>query len=258
MATTPQDPKKGGKPDQKPDLEQQMLMREVDEAVRTDEVSGALRKYGLPVGTLLVLALLAFGGWLWWDGRQEAALEEQSEMVVLALDELDAGNLDAADQELALVDGEISPAALASAKLYRALIALEQGRTEDAVAFYDEVANIEGAPQPMRDAAKVRLVYANYDNMQPQEVVDRLSGLAVDGSPWFGSAGEMVFHAYLDMDDTEAAGELAIAMADSTDVPETIKARVRQLAGRYGFDTINDVEEELESMRADDGADASE
>lgn len=217
-------------------------MREVDEAVRTDEVSDAARKYGIPVGIVLALALAAFGGWLWWDARQEAALEAQSEAIILAMDEYDAGNLDAADQELALVDGTVSPAALASAKLYRAVIALEQGRTDDAVTLYEEVAAIEGAPQPMRDAALVRMFYANFDNMAPAEVVTRLGPLAVDGNPWFGSAGELVFHAHLEMDNVDKAGALAIAMADSDDVPDTVKARVRQLAGRYGFDTINDTQ----------------
>jgi len=234
-------------------------MREVDEAVRTDDVSNAMRKYGIPVGVLLLLVLGAFGGWLWWDARQEAALEAQSEAIILAMDEYEAGNLDAADQELALVDGDVSPSALASAKLYRAVIALEQGRTEDAVAFYEEVAAIEGAPPPMRDGALLRMVYANFDNMAPQAVIDRLGPLAVDGNPWFGSAGELVFHAYLEMDNIDAAGALAIAMADSDDVPDTVKARVRQLAGRYGFDTINDTQLRSDSEEADEaGEDAAE
>ncbi len=253
MATTPNDPKKGDKSDQKPDLEQQMLMREVDEAVRTDEVTNAFRKYGLPVGALLVVGLLAFGGWLWWQGKQEAALEEQSEIVVLAMDEMEANNLDQADQELATVDPDVSPGAYASATLFRAAIALEQGRLDDAVGFYQAVVDTEGAPQPMRDAAQVRLVYANFDNMEPQEVIDRLGPLAVADSPWFGSAGELVFHAYVEMEQLDEAGALAIALAESDEVPESLKARVRQLAGSYGFDTITDVEALMDGNATDAG-----
>ncbi|TIX50544.1 tetratricopeptide repeat protein [Alteraurantiacibacter aquimixticola] len=239
MATTPNDP------DKKRDLEQEMLMREVDEAVRTDDVTNAVRRFGLPVGIALVLGLAAFGGWLWWDRQQEGALEGQSELIIQAMDELQGGNLSQADEELAMVDGETSPGALASANMIRAAIALDEGRTDDAVAFYEQVVRNEGAPPPMRDAALVRLVGANYDNMDPQEVIDRLGPLAVAGNPWFGSAGELVVHAYLDQDKVDQAGPLMIEIAQNEDVPATIAARIRQLAGRYGFDAIDDVEELL-------------
>ena len=235
-------------------------MREVDEAVRTDEVTGAFRNYGLPVGIVLVLGLAAFGGWLWWDGQREAALEEQSEIVVLAMDELDAGNLDQADQELATVDGDASPAALASANLFRANIALEQGRLDDAVGLYEQVIASADTPQPMRDAALVRMVYANFDNMPPQDVIDRLGPMAVEGNAWFGGAGELVFHAYLEMENIEQAGALATEMTQSDLVPETLKARIRQLAGRYGFDTIDEAELLLngEPVEDEDNADDAE
>ncbi len=256
MATTPSDPNSGpngGKPDKNADLSQQMLMREVDEAVRTDEVTGALRKWGLPVGVALALGLASFAGYLWWDGNREEALQRQSELLVQAMDELEAGNLEQADQELASIDGDTSPAALASAQMLRAAIALQQGRTSDAVAFYEQVVANDAAPQPMRDASLLRLVTANYDNMEPQAVVDRLAGLAQPDSAWFGSAGELVAHAYLDQGKTEQAGPLLVAIAQDDKVPESLRARTRQLAGFHGFDAIEDVTSMMEDLRPENG-----
>ena len=250
MASTPNDPT-GGKADKDADLTQQMLMREVDEAVRTDEVTGALRKYGLPVGLALALGLVVFAGYLWWDGSKEAALETQSERLVQAMDELEAGNLEQADRELAAIDGDTSPAALASANMLRAAIALEAGRTADAVAFYEQVVANENVPQAMRDASLVRLVTANYDNMQPQAVIDRLAGLAVPESAWFGSAGELVAHAYLDQNKPDQAGPLLVQLARDDNVPESLRARTRQLAGFYGFDAVEDVDTLLEGLRGE-------
>lgn len=232
-------------------------MREVDEAVRTDEVTHVVRRYGLPVGIVLVLALAAFGGYLFWQSSKEQALEEQSEALVQAFDQIDAGKLDEADGQLALIDGDVSPAVLASANMTRAAIALQQGRVEDAVAFYDQVSRNEGAPQPIRDAALVRMVAANFDSMDPQEVIDRLLPLATPDNAWFGSAGEMVAHAYLAQDKPDQAGPLMIQIAQDENVPETLRARVRQLAGRYGFDAIEDVETMLDDMR-EDGGDAAQ
>ena len=250
MASTPKDPN-GGKADKDADLTQQMLRREVDEAVRTDEVTGALRKYGLPVGVALALGLASFAGYLWWDGNQEAALETQSELLIQAMDELEAGNLEQADLELAAIDGDTSPAAQASANMLRAAIAMEAGRTADAVAFYEQVVANEDAPQPMRDSSLIRLVTANYDNMQPQAVIDRLAGLAVPESAWFGSAGELVAHAYLDQNKPEQAGPLLVQLARDENVPDSLRARSRQLAGFYGFDAVEDVDTLLEGLRGE-------
>lgn len=250
MATTPSDPNNPGKPD----LTQQMLMREVDEAVRTEEVTGALRKYGLPVGVGVALGLAAFGGYLWWDGAREAELERQSEVLIMAMDELEAGNIEQADRELATIDPDASPAAAASAAMLRAAIALQGGRVDDAVAFYEQVVANADAPQPMRDSALLRLVSANYDNMEPQQVIDRLSALARPESPWFGSAGELVAHAYLDQGKPEQAGPLLVQIAQDENVPESLRARTRQLAGHYGFDAIEDVEALMEQGREESAA----
>ncbi len=248
MATTPNDPAQPnpaqpGKVQQQRDLEQQVLMREVDEAVRKEEVVNAWRQYGKPLIAGVVLGLAAFGGYLFWQSRQQAALEQQSEALVQAMDELTAGNFDVADRELAAVgdDTDNSPGARASANMLRAAIALEQNRVDDAVVLYDRVANDDGVPQPMRDNSLIRAISANYDNMDKQQVVDRLHALATPGNPWFGSAAELVAHAYLDQNKPDLAGPLLVQVAKDEDVPDTIRARARQLAGRYGFDAIDDV-----------------
>lgn len=244
MATTPpNDPAKPSKAEEQRLREQQVLMREVDEAVRNDEVANAWKQYGKPLVAGVVLGLAAFGGYLFWQGRQEAAKEEQSEALVQAMDELTAGNFDVADRELAVVgdDDGSAPGTRASALMLRAAIALEQNRVTDAVALYDRVVNDEDAPAPLRDASLVRLVSANYDNMDKQQVIDRLRPLATPGNPWFGSAGELVAHAYLEQNKPDQAGPLLVQIAKDEDVPQTVRARARQLAGRYGFDAIDDV-----------------
>ncbi len=233
-------------------------MREVDEAVRTDEVTDAFRKFGWPVGILLVLGLLGFGGYLYWDSSKEQALEAHSEALILAMDELEAGNLATADEELAMIGDDASPGAIASARMTRAGIALEQGRTDDAVAFYEEVIANADVPKPLRDAALARLVAANFDNMDPQDVIDRLGPLAAPGNPWFGSAGELVAHAYLEQDKVDQAGPLLVAIAQDDGVPDALRARTRQLAGAYGFDAIEDVEVTLETMEVNQGEGGTE
>lgn len=258
MATTPNNPDQPSKIQQQRELEQQVLMREVDDAVRSDEALNAWRRYGVPALAGAVLGLAAFGGWLYWQNRQQTASEEQSEALVQALDELQGGNLEQADTELAaLGDGEGNSAGVrATANMVRAAIALDQGRTDDAVGFYERVVNDAAAPQTLRDASLVRLVSASYDTMDKQQVIDRLQPLATPGNAWFASAAELVAHAYLDQNKPDQAGPLLVQIAKDEDAPETLRARARQLAGSYGFDAIEDVNELVGEAPAEGAAPA--
>lgn len=226
-------------------------MREVDEAVRNDSVGSALKQYGLAGGILLAIGLAAFGGFLFWQSSKETALEAQSETLITAIDELEAGNLTLADEELAALALDGSPGAVAAANMLRAAIALEEGRNADAAVLYDRVANNEGAPPPLRDAATVRSVTIQYDDMDPADVIARLGPLAVADSDWFGSAGELVAMAYLDQGREEQAGPLLVQIAKDENVPQSLRARTRQLAGLLGFDAVEDVEETLAELRGD-------
>ncbi|AKH42297.1 hypothetical protein FHS61_000067 [Altererythrobacter atlanticus] len=258
MALTPEEEKKRAeKLAARQQAEKDMLMREVDEAVRQDKVGQTVKKWGIPVGVALVLGLAAFGGWLFWTDRQEGVLEGKSEELVTALDELDAGRASQADQELAALIGEGASGVAVPAKLVRAGIALQDGKAQEAIRLYDEVAADGDAPEPYRDLAAVRSVAANYDNLKPQEIIDRLKPLAVPGNPWFGSAGELVGMAYLDQDKPDLAGPLFAEIAKSDTVPETLKSRARQLAGLLGYDAIEDVDAALAEIQQEAGPGAA-
>ena len=71
-----------------------------------------------------------------------------------------------------------------------------------------------------------------------EAIVARLKPLAVPGNPWFGSAGEMVAVAYMNMNKPDLAGATFAAMARDEQVPSTIRSRVVQLAGILGIDAL--------------------
>ncbi len=229
-------------------------MREVDEAVRQDQAASFAKKYGWPIGIALALGLGAFGGYLFWQERSETALEAQSETLVQAMDELDAGNIATADEELAVLS-EGSDGAAAAAAMLRAGIAIQQERKSDAVALFDRVANNAQLPSELRDIAAIRSVSAQYDDLDPQAVIDRLGPLAQAESPYFGSAGELVAHAYLAQNRPGQAGPLLTAIAQNEDVPQTIRGRTRQLAGLLGFDAIEDVDAALAEITGEEPQD---
>lgn len=219
-----------------------VFLREVDEAVRQDQLEGFMSRYGKLLFAAIVIALLAFAGWIYWDHRQTKAREEQAEAYVQALDSLQAENLDAAKSKLGpIAAASGSDANVTSARLLLAGIALRQNRKPDALKLFAQVADDAKAPQPMRDLATVRAVAADFDAMKPQDVVDRLKPLAVPGNAWFGVAGELVGMAYLKQNKQDQAGPLFAAIAKDEDIDDGLRSRARQLAAVLGVDAVDDV-----------------
>jgi len=234
--------------------EQDVLMREVDEAVRREQIQRAARRYGLMAGGAIVLALLGLGGWLFWSEQRESELETRSENLVLAFDELEAGALKQADSELTPLAEEGSDATSVSANLARAAIALSENREDEAAQIFQAVADDAKAPEPYRQLAAIRLSAAQFDKVAPQVVIDRLKPIAVPGNPWFGSAGELVAMAYLKQGREDLAGPLLAGIARDKTVPETLRARSRQLAGLLGYDAIDEDDVALLEQTQQQGA----
>ncbi len=220
-------------------------MREVDEAVRQDEAAEFARRYGKWIAALVVLALAAFGGWLWWQGHRESKLEQGSEQFIQALDQLDAGNSKKADAQLAPIAKNGSPAASAGAQMLQAGILEQKGDKAAAAKAFFAVADDKDAPQAYRNLAAIRGVSNSFDSMKPEDVIARLKPLAAPGNPWFGSAGELVAMAYVEQGKTKLAGPLFASIAKDKDVPQSLQMRARQEAGVLGYDTVNDVKQVL-------------
>ena len=231
--------------------EQEVLLREVDEAFRKDQLGIVAERYGWLIGGALFLALAGFGGYLFWQDRRETQLEQASEKLITTLDKLEAGQIDQAEDDLAALAEEASSATAASAKMARAGIALQANRREEAVGLFDEIAADSSAPQAYRDLATIRSVATQFETIEAQEIVDRLKPLATPGNPWFGSAGELVAMAYLKQGKQDLAGPLFAAIAKDEEVPQSLRSRTRQMAGLLGYDAVVDVDETLAQMSSE-------
>ncbi|MBU2340943.1 MAG: tetratricopeptide repeat protein [Alphaproteobacteria bacterium] len=231
------------------EAEETALMREVDDAVRQGDLENFGERYGKPLIALVVVLVLALAVYLmWWQPSQRAAAEARSETLVSALDNVEAGNLQTAYDALEALAADGSDAAAVNARLLRGGIAAQQGRTEDALAIFDELANDTAAPEELRNLALIRKVATGFDTMDKAAVVAALQPLAVPGEPFFGSAGELVAMAYLDQGKRNEAGALFAAIAKDDDVPESLRSRSRQMAGVLGVDAIEDVDALLEAQ----------
>ncbi|MBV7259572.1 tetratricopeptide repeat protein [Erythrobacter sp. WH158] len=226
-------------------------MREIDEAVRQDDATQFFEKYGVMLGSALALVLAAFGGYLVWDNYREGGLEAQSETLVQALDQSEAGDFAGADATVAELTTSDNDGARTAARFMQAAAALEQGEMAKAVELYGTIAADDNAPPALRDLARVREVATNFDDREPADIIAKLKDLAVPGNAFFGSAGELTAIAHLEAGDRDAAGTLFGEIAKDEELPETLRARARQMAGLLGIDAVEDVDKLLEDQGID-------
>jgi hypothetical protein len=212
------------------------FVREVDENLRRDQLRDAAKSYGKWIIALVILLLAAVGGYLYWQDRQQKQAIEQGEALSAALDKAGAGNVKAAQADLAPLAGSSNDVVRASAELARAALALRQNDRKTAIEIYGRLAADDGLPQAYRDLATVRGTMTEYDSLKPDQVIARLSPLAVQGKPFFGTAGEMVALAMLAKGDRNGSGQLFARIAADRQVPQTIRSRAVQFAGSLGVD----------------------
>ncbi|MEO0032354.1 MAG: hypothetical protein RIS94_2112, partial [Pseudomonadota bacterium] len=213
-----------------------------DDALREDEARAMFSRYAKPVGAAVVAGLLGLAGYLWYTNHQEAVAGENGEKFTLALDQVEGGDLAKGNAALAPLLKDAGPGYAGAARLMQGGIAEQQGKAAEAAKIFGEVAADANAPQPYRDLATIRAVAAQFDTLLPQQVVDRLKPLAVPGNPWFGSAGELVGVAYIKQGRGDLAAPLFAAIAKDKGVPDTLRRRIRQIAGQLGVDAVDDPE----------------
>jgi hypothetical protein len=214
------------------------FFREVDEELRRAKVTGLWQRYGRLIVVLVALGLAVLAGVLWWQYHREQQAGADGEKLSAALHDLGAGKQPGAKTALDALATSPRPGYRAAARMAIAGMALEKNDQKTAIAAYQGVVDDAKLGQPSRDAALMRETLAQFDTLPPATVVARLKPLAIEGNPWFGSAGEMVAISYLKMNKPELAGPLFGELAKDVKVPQSIRGRALQMASLLGVDVV--------------------
>jgi hypothetical protein len=221
-----------------PPATNQEFMREVDDELRRDRVTGIWTRYGrwIIVGVLAALAL--FGAYLFWRNYQENAAGREGEQLQAAYDALAAGRTADAAKPLEMLIKSSSDGHRALALFTQGDVLLQKNDFKGAAAKFGAIVADGDIAPAFRDLALVRQTTAEYDTLAPQVVIDRLRPLAVPGNAYFGSAGEMVAAAYLRTGRRDLAGRMFGQVARDETVPATLRQRAVQMAGLLGVDAV--------------------
>ncbi|MFT3965656.1 MAG: tetratricopeptide repeat protein [Sphingobium sp.] len=210
------------------------FIREVDDAVRQDDLARFGKRYGIAIVVLIVLGLAAFGGWLLWQNHRNSVADETGERYAKIL--ASAASAKADDAAIAQLAGSGPDGYRAGALLIQAGAKSDRNDVKGAIADYKALAADARLARPYRDLATLRQTALEFDSLKPQEVIDRLKPLAEKGNAWFGSAGEMTAIAYMKLGKRDLAGALFAEIAKTEGVPRTIQTRAVQMASLLGVD----------------------
>jgi hypothetical protein len=210
------------------------FIREVDEEYRRDQLARFWTRYGRWLLIALGLFLLALAGYLYWREEQNRAAGEFGARMLQAAEQLETGNIEDAAPVFAEATTSSRDGYEALGRLTQAALAANQGKTADAVKLYSAIAADDGLAQPFRDLATIRQLMLQYDTLPNPTLVAKLQPLAKPGSPWFGTAGEMLAVAHMRSGKPELAAPIFAAIAKDPAVPATLRARSGQMASMLG------------------------
>jgi hypothetical protein len=210
------------------------FFREVDDNLRQDQMIGAARRWGPIIAGVILLLLVLLAGFLFWRDRQARQAGLASEALNPALARLES-NLPPPDPAAIQKLAEGSNKAYSTAARFAlADSATAKGDTAAAARMLLGVAGDSAVPQPQRDLALIRATLLQYDGLAPNQTIDRLKGLAIQGNPWFASAGELTALAWLKLNRKDKAGPLFAAIANDPSTPGSIRGRAAQMATNLG------------------------
>lgn len=207
-------------------MSDESLFREVDEEVRQEQLKRLWDRYGTYIVALcavIVIAVAAFKGWQYWQLKQA---EAASIVYGNALKLVQEGKRADADQVFAKID---FPGYGRLGKLHQAANLALEGKTDDAVKLYDEVAADGSAASSLRDLARIRAGYLLADKSSPADLTTRLSGYDTDQSDWRGAAREIIALAAYRKADYALADRYANAIVADAALPVSLRERAKRM-----------------------------
>lgn len=167
------------------------LLREVDEALRSDRLRALWKRFGpyvIGAAVAIVVIVAVNEGWSWW---QKSNAARSSDQLYAALDLAEGTDIAAAQAALDKVAAEGSGGYPTLARFRRASLLAREGNTAEAVAAYDALATAETNSR-LRELALALSAYLLVDNGDVAAVEQRVGGLMMPENPMRNAAREAV------------------------------------------------------------------
>jgi len=211
------------------------FMRELEEELRRERIEKIWKEYGTYIIAVAVLIVVGVGGYKYMESSRLAAAQEMGRRYQDAINLAQDGKEGSAAKEFETIASEASSGYKSLAELQLAGALIKEGKTDEALAAYQKLADNSSADPLLSQfaalqAASLRLGKADFTEMQ-----NRLNPLIGDESPWRYSARELLGLAAFKAGKSEEARNLLTPLLVDQKAPRSITSRVQivlaELAG---------------------------
>jgi len=215
---------------------EEAFLREVDDELRREQIQKMWKRYGVIAAVVIGLLLAGLAGFLFWRSQTAKQSEAQSETLSAAIADIQARRITDAGKKVETLIATGRPGYRVAALFTKAALAADKGDAKGAAAIYARIAADEDVAPPYRDIATIRQTLIEYDGLAPEQLIDRLKPITIEGNAFFGTAGELTAIALLRSNRPAEARSLLAAIARDPKAPASLRARAERLATSLGAD----------------------
>ena len=225
------------------------VLKEVDQELAEERQWRMFRQYGPAFIGASAALVLGVGAWQVFDATRTNASNKQAEQFAEASEQLIENKAEGL-QALEALASEGSGGYSILAQFRRASSFAVDGNRAAAIDSFKQIYDNGGAPQPMRDLARVRAAYLSLQDGR-DTALDHLGSLANGDSAFRPYADEVSGIAALKAEDYETALSLFTALAAAPDTPPELALRAEEfralavsgkagvnLSGRFELDDL--------------------
>jgi hypothetical protein len=220
--------------DKPEDAQADLLIKEVDEDLRQEQLEKLWKRHGSAIVALAVAVVLAVAGWQGWRSWETKQRVASSQRFTEAVKLIEQGKRDDAGAQLQALAADGTKGYRLLARLKQAELRQQAGDAAGAATIYAAVAADSGVDRVYRDMAEIKAAYLRLDGNDPAAVEKAVEPLAVETNAWRHSAREIMALAAVKRGDTAKAADLFRKLAEDAAAPQGLRARAAEMLAATG------------------------
>ncbi|MGM4911209.1 tetratricopeptide repeat protein [Rhizobium sp. 768_B6_N1_8] len=205
------------------------FIREVNEELRSDQMKGAVRRFGryiIAIAVLIVLGTIGKVAYEYWDNTRSSGAGDQ---FLAAMKLADENKTDEALAALDKLEKEGHGAYPVLARMRAATVQSQKGDNAGAIASFQTIAKDKSVPAAVQDAAKMRAGWLLIENGTYEQVSAAVEEMAVPGNAFRHSAREALGLAAYKAGNMAQARQWFQSIVDDVDSPRGVANRAHMM-----------------------------
>lgn len=205
------------------------FIREVNEELRSDQMKGAVRRFGryiIAIAVLIVLGTIGKVAYEYWDSNASSGAGDQ---FLAAMKLADENKTDEALAALDKLEKEGHGAYPVLARMRAATVQSQKGDNAGAIASFQTIAKDKSVPAAVQDAAKMRAGWLLIENGTYEQVSAAVEEMAVPGNAFRHSAREALGLAAYKAGNMAQARQWFQSIVDDVDSPRGVANRAHMM-----------------------------